>query len=89
MSFISKARQPANGAVQEVVMRAQFHLAADMDVDIESDATGRYVVVTMFEGVDYGPDSPDTTKRSVAQWNLGKNEARAIASAMMGCAAQL
>lgn len=66
-----------------------FHLAADQDLIVEAAPINKWVCVTLLEGVDYGPDSPDTTRKAVVELNLSKSRARAIASAIMGAAAEV
>ena len=72
-----------------MAFQTTFHLAADQDVNIETSPVDKMVCVTILEGVDYGPDSPLTNRHSVAQLNLTKARARAIASAIMGAAAEV
>ena len=85
-------------------MRAQFHLAADLDVVVSNDEIGRRVNLQVFRGVCYEtghsrhtllPEGEagqekvlDCPERTVDSVTLARNEARAIASALMGCAAE-
>lgn len=69
-------------------MRAEFRLSADFTVVIET-LSDHGVEIRTLEGVDYEMPhelSDKITRRSIV---LPKSQARAIASAMMGCAAEL
>ena len=67
-------------------MQAIFHLCADLDVVVQTEP-GNSVVLGIREGADYGDGAPDT--RQTKELKLSKSEARAIASALMACAAEL
>lgn len=83
-------------------MRATFHLSADLQVEIHNDPSGA-VYLAVYEGVCYdhpiqahqplGPEEPIPAGHcsGVRSHRLAatKSQARAIASAMMGCAAEL
>lgn len=71
-------------------MRAHFHLNADLSISVESMLHGQNVNLTVYRGVCYEHKPGEECKEVQAQTlALGKSEARAIASAMMGCAAEL
>lgn len=66
---------------------ARFHLAGDQDVRILGPAAGiPEVQVEVIMGCHWG-DGPDTRRSTVLR--LNKARARAIASAIMGAAAEL
>ena len=68
-------------------MRASFHLAVDKEIAVEPCPYGS-IVVRIVDGVYYG-DAGEEDKRVTTQLFLKKGTARAIASAMMGCAAEV
>ena len=80
-------------------MRANFHLSADFEIVVESDLQMGGVTITTLRGVCYEhpveqpcPDEPhnaDNRRVTADAIVLPKNHARAIASAIMGCAAEL
>lgn len=69
-------------------MKANFHLAADLDVEVETDSINRRVYLRTITGVDYGDDG-STTRKVERELSFQRNEARAIASALMGCASDI
>lgn len=64
-------------------MKATFKLTAEVEVTAENSAGG-YIALTIRRGVWF--DGEDT--RTVTELFMEKSEARAIASALMGCAAK-
>lgn len=70
-------------------MRGQLHLAADLDVEVAPQPIDRVVILRALEGVDYGQTDPATTRKEAIRLVLNKGEARALASLIMGCAAEL
>lgn len=72
-------------------MRALFHLAADLEIEIEGsgpshpNTSSNYVYVRTITGVDHERNE----KHIERELCLSKSEARAVASAIMGCAAEL
>lgn len=70
-------------------MRAEFHLSADFAVHVENEPHG--VRLSTFKGVcyDHVRGAAECKEVIVESWSLNKQHARAIASAMMGCAAEL
>lgn len=71
-------------------MRAQFHLNGSLDVVVEGGATNPGVSVTAYEGTCYEHHLGDEAckERKASMLLLNKHQARAIASAIMGCAAE-
>lgn len=67
---------------------AAFHLAGGLDVNIYGPLAGfRDINVEVISGCDWRPSGPDTRKSTVLR--LPKARARALASAIMGAAAEL
>lgn len=73
-------------------MRVEFRFADDVSALLESMQAGPGVNVTLYRGVcrthvhPPGEACPDVQSHTVC---LTKAEARAVASALMGCAAEL
>lgn len=67
-------------------MKATFHLCADLDVIVQNEPANS-VAIAIKEGTDYGDGTPSNIR--VKQLDLNKSQARAIASALMACAAEL
>ena len=69
-------------------MQAQFHLSGDFEVRVENEPGG--IRFTTFRGVcyDHVRGASECKEVIVESWSLSKHHARAIASAMMGCAAE-
>lgn len=68
-------------------MRAKFDIAVDLAIEIQDLQVNKQVALRIITGVDYGDE---TSNRKVdREITMHKSTARAIASAMMGCAAQL
>ena len=90
-----------SGNNREVSMKAQFHLSADLEVIVEAEHPCRTVKLTLLRGVCYehphsasvqpagtipiGPCKAITADAI----SLTRSNARALASAIMGCAAEL
>jgi hypothetical protein len=74
------------GVLEEGVMRAQFHLSADFEVHVENEPGG--VRLSTFRGtcVDHVRGDTECPDVKIESWSLNRQHARAIASAMMGCA---
>lgn len=86
-------------------MKAQFHMAGDLDVLVTPDETNRHVRLQIIRGVCYEVGHPSHAlppegeavteplvgcpERSVDSLVFSRAEARAVASALMGCAAEL
>ena len=86
-------------------MNAQFKLSADLEIHIDPDRVNQTARVSIIRGVCYEAGHPSHVlppegnagteavhgcpEKTVDAISLSKNEARAIASALMGCAAQL
>ena len=75
-------------------MRAEFRLSPERTISVESEhlAGGHAIVrLVVFDGVcfDHTLHDDSCKERKVEVIALGKVAARAIASAMMGCAAEL
>jgi hypothetical protein len=64
-------------------------LAADLQIHIHPTPSEGTVMLETIAGVDYGPNDPLTTIHTERAVILTKAEARAIASALMGCAAEI
>ena len=75
---------------EENTMRARFHLNGDLEIWVESEPHGHGVDLSFKRGVCYQHGPGDACQEIQTETiALPKNEARAIASAMMGCAADL
>ncbi len=69
------------------IVFAQFHLAGDLDVFIHGEVPGiKDIQMRVTIGTDHGPGN-DTRVHTVLR--MSKSRARAIASAIMGAAAEL
>lgn len=66
-------------------MKATFHLSAELDVVVFPDPSGA-VVLELRQGVDYEGNGNGV---KIIDLPLLKSQARAIASALMACAAEL
>ena len=58
-----------------------------MSVEVEADKVNRRVNVRTIDGVDFGDGN--STRHIERELSLSRMEARTIASAMMGCAAEV
>jgi hypothetical protein len=69
-------------------MRALFHLNGSEEVEVEPCPSGKGVFVRV---INCAPDvnRPEGVRHVERELSLLKSEARAIASAMMGCAAEV
>lgn len=65
-------------------MKATFHLNAELDVVVFPDPSG--VILQIRQGVDYEGNGNGV---KITPLPLSKSESRAIASALMACAAEL
>ena len=70
-------------------MKARIELAADLSLVILPDKVNRTVMLETLTGVDYGHGNEATTIKTERAIFMTKAEARAVASALMGCAAEL
>lgn len=78
-----EAAQEAIGGVKF----AQFHLSGSQDVTVYAPYGGsRNIALEIVSGVDWRPGGPDSRRRTVL--HLPKSRARAVASAIMGAAAE-
>jgi len=66
-------------------MKATFALAADLQIEVQDGQVNKDVQLRIITGVDY----ENGTRHVEREITMHKSAARAIASAMMGCAAQL
>jgi hypothetical protein len=67
-------------------MRAEFRLSADFHVIVDNETPTHTVVVSMYRGVDF--ENPISARVPSETVPLSKAQARALASAIMGCAAE-
>ncbi len=69
-------------------MRAEFHVSGGLDIVVGNEPGG--VSLTIFRGVchEHSLMAPDCKERTVEKLSIRKHHARALASAMMGCAAE-
>lgn len=77
-------------------MKALFSICGGLVVEVEPDGTEKRVYLRVIEGVEYEvsrepftPPAEGDARKVVSGLSLTKAEARAVASAMMGCAAEL
>jgi hypothetical protein len=94
-------RSPAAPAYTEGTnMKADFKIAADLTISMQPDKPNELVTLTIRSGVCDGTHHPAAdvregllgpmcTHMAEEHISLSKSTARAIASAMMGCAAEL
>jgi hypothetical protein len=66
-------------------MMAKFDLAGDLKVSVEKVHGG--IALRVYEGAEY--ERPLHERAPTSQIVLSKGQARAIASAIMGCAAEV
>lgn len=69
-------------------MNAQFHLAGDLDVAVMNFPSGDIVIETKHGVCHEVHDTPACAHIKSDVLSLTKGQARAIASAIMGCAAE-
>lgn len=76
-------------------MKAHLQIAADQRIEVEPDAASRIVKVCVLDGVDYewmrGPFTQpnEGSPLKVTRFAFTKAEARALGSAILGCAAEI
>ena len=68
-------------------MKSRFKLNAETTVEVETNKPSRMVAILLHLGVDF--DENPANRKPTAQLWLTKSQARAIASAIMGCAAEV
>lgn len=66
-------------------MKATFHIAGDLDVEVLKPQTEAGVLLKIIQGAYFGEGED---KRQISDVWLTKGTARAIASAIMACAAE-
>jgi hypothetical protein len=74
-------------------MNATFHIAGDLDIAVISDKHDRTVSLTVIAGQDFGEGCSDAatsvSPRRTESYPLTPSTARALASALMGAAAEV
>lgn len=68
-------------------MDVQFRLSADHTVRVTAENIDNSVTVRSYEGVDF--EKPIHEREAKTIFRVSKGQARAIASAIMGCAAEV
>lgn len=68
-------------------MDVQFRLSADHTVRVTAETVDGSVTIRSYEGVDF--EKPIHERQALTVCRVPKAQARAIASAIMGCAAEV